>query len=1233
MQLYQKIWFFVNLLCYVTAEDIIISEKGSDTPSCLEEHDPLVSCQSLVKVSEYVTSHKLNNVTIRINDTNYTLQGVANFSEVENITITGKGRSLTHINCNSTNPSGAGIVFEHSSNISLSDFSITNCAAYVDDKKISHLTGNATAVLIYNSLSAMISCLKISCSKWRSLTILDTAGLVQMDHSEFTCNTNSGGGASIILNKPPNDIRLSLTVSDCNFTNNTASVTHGLINTLKPPRYTRGGGIGIQLLNRVHANTVLLRNVVAYGNTAVFGGGLYVYCEAGTYNNTITVLNSNFTMNTASVFTGGGAYVEFSGTTTFNNHTQCNAIRFQRLLFCSNTAHEGGGGLGIFFGGVKSFKAYPSVVEIMECKFFNNTGTSGTAVIVSPVSLESEDIHYRGMVWVYNCQFHSNHAIGYSTKQVRAIHNGAFTISKIPVRFSDNISFIGNTDTALHVTSAAVSFKENSQFFFSDNTGYCGGAIHLGAGSKMYVERNSTFSFTNNTATLGGALCVLEELHGFSFAESCFIFSKESTNVSFYFSKNSASSVGSDIFTSSLLFCVAHCQVTNTELFTKSCIGVFYFDGQIQTNITDFVATYPLNILTAHKSELNIIPGRRFNLQIQLVDEVGHNVTDAFPFTVKVHSFESNTSTQLDYNRTGNNDVTLFGEPGWSGRITVALENFGIRRSMDFMLTNCPPGFSMNGLKCECLSGVTNKKSSEYRDILCIKDEALFSIGFWVGYIGNVSENNLFVGQCAAGLCTLNLNKPGWTAALPASSDELDSTVCYHGRHGLLCGKCDDNRSVHYHSATYACHKSDTCSYGIPLYILSELLPVTIFFLLILLFKVRLTSGALYSFVFFAQVIPSLSINTIDLELSGDTFSQALFFFVNIYDIFNLEPSSGRFYPSFCVVPTNTLMILFIFNYLTILYVLFLVLATIFVLRVHSCYSCVKLCRRCGRRNIRGSIVDGLSAFLVLCYYKCADITVHILTPSHIYGIRDKYYKTVPLYDGSLDYLKGEHLYYAVPAFLCLSLILIPVPVILFLEPILTKMFSIEWFTDSKLKELYDKSRLQFMPYLDSFQGCFKDKHRYFAGLYFLYRLVFPLLYLNTTVVSKQIFLAQTILFVIVVLHIVVRPYQKTWHNIAELMILVNILFITTITSTNYSSALNKHYLISPRQNITFGIQIVLLGLPLLYVACYATVNICKKVPLIQKCSKKTILRLKQLPAKEDSDDELPARLRFYNTF
>ena len=213
------------------------------------------------------------------------------------------------------------------------------------------------------------------------------------------------------------------------------------------------------------------------------------------------------------------------------------------------------------------------------------------------------------------------------------------------------------------------------------------------------------------------------------------------------------------------------------------------------------------------------------------------------------------------------------------------------------------------------------------------------------------------------------------------------------------------------------------------------------------------------------------------------------YFYRVLLGIFNFEILNL----SVCVIPTDSIMKLFMIKYATLLYAFFLVLATILLLRLHSCYSCVKLCRQCGRRNIRGSIVDGLSAFLVLCYFQCAVTTSEILTPAHLLGYNNEWIKTVPLFDGELDYFRGCHLFYAIPAFLCLIFILIPPPTILLLEPLLTKMFSMDCFTRTYRRWLYNRLRLKLMPFLDSFQACFKDRKRYFAGLYFVYRLLIPL--------------------------------------------------------------------------------------------------------------------------------------------
>ena len=178
-------------LCWsfsVSAREIIISEKGSDTPCCLKEHNLLVSCQSLVDVSKHVTSHKLNNTVIRINDTNYTLQGVANFSGVENVTITGKGRLLTEINCNSFNTSGAGIAFDRSSRITLRHFTITNGVATIYNTLI-NLTGNGTAIQIVNCSQVNVLGIVVTRSISQGLTFINTGSTVQVIDSHFINNT------------------------------------------------------------------------------------------------------------------------------------------------------------------------------------------------------------------------------------------------------------------------------------------------------------------------------------------------------------------------------------------------------------------------------------------------------------------------------------------------------------------------------------------------------------------------------------------------------------------------------------------------------------------------------------------------------------------------------------------------------------------------------------------------------------------------------------------------------------------------------------------------------------------------------------------------------------------------------------------------------------------------------------------------------------------------------------
>ena len=589
-----------------------------------------------------------------------------------------------------------------------------------------------------------------------------------------------------------------------------------------------------------------------------------------------------------------------------------------------------------------------------------------------------------------------------------------------------------------------------------------------------------------------------------------------------------------------------------------------------------------------------------------------------------------------------NNSITLFGKPGTTGKIVLENNAPVVRRKrLDFSFSQCPPGFSLdNDHGCTCSASTD---FNYFQMPSCNKYSALITHGFWVGYIGNFSnENTLFTGACVADFCSYKgipaLNGYNEIQTSIKTKEELEAIVCSNNRKGILCGSCIEGHSTLYHSPTLTCYNTTTahCAYGIPLYIVSELLPVTIIFVIILIFNISLTSGALYSFVLYAQLLDFLYIDAFKtFRTLSPKVSLAVKVVHMMYSTFNLKLFHVNNI-SFCLISNANAMDMFMFEYVTRLYALLLVIATVLVLRMHSCYCCVKLGNRCGRRNIRGSIVDGLSAFLVLCYCQCSLVTFYILTPVTLRGAKEIKNQTIPLFLGDSEYFGSAHLPYAIPAVLCLIVVIIPPPCILLLEPVATKLFSLQIWSDS-VKQAYSRLRLKFMPFLDSFQACFKDKYRFFAGLYFTYRIVVPLLYLvfrgtvSTCYIAVEIFL-----FFLVNLHVLIQPYKVHWHNLLESAFFINLLFVNTITIFNYAATIWGDSENRKEVKLAVSIQVLTLLIPLIYLVVYTIVSVYHNIKLFMKgCYQRPATILASSHA--STSNRFPARLlennADYNTF
>ena len=1066
-----------------------------------------------------------------------------------------------------------------------------------------------------NTTNVVLQGLIVTNSNGYGLMISDCFGSVLLNNTIFENSkvieseleyTYGGGGLVIVFIPYQKQQKTQYTINNCIFENNSANLEE---------LSKRGGGMSLIFLQNSQEIYIKIENCCFKNNTGSLGGGLFSQCSDNSTNCHLTVYNTEFYGNhaTTSSFAdgeeraGGGVQLGFQ---ILQEIPLNNSILFDSVNFTANTA-DNGGGASLFISSVDTNPGLLNDITFKNCIFVNNSGNGGSALEITPSYTEQQlkISQFIGRVLLIDCVFTGN----VPNPQNEIGHESTLFAYRVPVTFQGSAKFSDNRASAIYASLALLIFQENTSVEFSNNVGSEGGAIFLAGESRILLHDNTAFQFTNNTASYGGAICSLPSDISVTYGDSCFIIpmKRNYNNISLHFAINTASKqIGNDIFVSSLASCCNFCQSSSYKficpknIFLSDCIGNYTFTNTGAPSGSS-IATSPL-LLNISSSCLELTPGLPHELNITQTDELGNDIADMYLITAEIE--DDGTTGNFFANVDNRNKlITMYGSPGTAAKI-IFKNNAPIvrRKQLAFVLTQCPPGFFLdNGNFCNCSAYNAEKKYFQMPS--CNENSALITHTFWAGYIDNSSnEETFFTSACVSWFCAysgkLPLNGYNEIPTYVKTRKELEKLVCRQDRKGILCGSCIEGYSTLYHSPTYTCANSSTapCAYGIPLYIVSELLPVTIIFIIVLVFNISLTSGALYSFVFYAQLLEFLYIDAFE-DLSENTIISEVVQIANmVYSTFNLKTFYGEIF-SFCLFNNMNTMDTYMFQYGTILYAMMLVIATVLVLRLHSCYCCVKLGNRFGRRNIRGSIVDGLSAFLVLCYFQCSLNTFYILTPVTLRGSGGKVNRTVPLFFGDSEYFGSGHLPYAIPAVLCLIVVMLPPPCILLLEPLATKLFSLQMWSKS-VKYIYNKLRFKFMPFLDSFQGNLKDKYRFFAGLYFAYRVFFPFLYwyfrqsLVTSYISIEIFL-----ICIVFLHVLSRPYKVLWHNLLESAIFIILLFINTITIFNYTAPLWRDYEIFKEIQDLVWIQVFSMFLPLIYLVVYTIVSVYRNMKIFIK--------------------------------
>ena len=1192
-----------------------VSEYGSNASgcsvsgSCCSSFSKLVvdlnkNCQVVRKFSKIVVELKSD---LGLNDTIH----FGNFCG-NSLALEIKGNH-SFINCFISDlgirkDTGPGLYFNTIRNLSISDLTFLNCGSL--QSSTSHNVSNTVNLTTYlfPTTLYLLNCSNVKfvntviCNgRGIGAALFDTVGDVRFINCVFESNKvrNShypGGGGLYIefTNCTPgyfgnchrDKFSASYTIDSCSFTNNNASLLS--VNKTSYIRSTsyfqgmgKGGGMAVYINGNSSHYSIRILNCTFLNNSAVFGGGLFVQYRDSPSDNSVVIENSNFTRNKCYIYGGGGACGGFIIGLANSMVTTNNTINFTNCVFERNSAKGNGGGLSLFSSKGMNSNVVTNKIHLVNCIWRNNS-----AFVASAFDLAAEVFSRLGsgllpIPVMDNCSFEFNYNQNSFSElknesYFNAHVNGLATvyISGFQVEFRRSMFFLHNNGTGLYLSLASVNVTKGSTLHFEGNNGKHGGAITMTAFSVLFIHDNCVLSFVNNTSVSKGGVFLVHSIdsqHEAHFSHSCFIqYQGRSTsnitarNITFKFINNKAmSEVGHILFATSLLPCTQD----GGQLFED--IGTVTNITNNTKDIASLASRFNISPIGLDQMQ-ELIPGTEIVMDISAFDELHHKqdvVYEAFIIP------PSNITIDRAYSQVSNNTIKFHGNS--SGNMgLLALEAESASLTIHIRLSECPPGLLNDGKSCVCskLEGIAK----------CENINSFIVRGFW---IGRCSGNKVCTARCPPGYCSYNGNKSE-LLQLPPSLNDLDGFLCDKFRTGILCNECKNGSAVYYHSHHYRCQPNNLCSLGILFYLLSEILPLTIVFLVVTIFNISLTSGAVNGFVLFAQISDSIDISargSIEFPRPANALSHPyrLIYRMFNFDFFSLESLS------FCLWESATALDLMAVKYVTITFALFLVLLTVVIL---NSWKCKILCAWFRPRTLRAALTHGLTTLLIICFSQCARVCFLILSPTEL--TYTNHSETVVSFNGGLHPFHKGHIQYAIPAlFFLFCLVFLPL-VWLLLYPLLFKMLAKCHLSESRISHF--SSKIFPIELLDSFQSCFKDNCRHFAGLYFLYRIV-PLI----VSIVKSHFTFYTLTSVqflgMLTLHSAFQPYKNHYHNLTDSFIFANLLLVNLLTAYNYGMISGEDQFSNEIKQRVVYVQLVLMYLPLVYILCICATKVYKK--------------------------------------
>ena len=407
---------------------------------------------------------------------------------------------------------------------------------------------------------------------------------------------------------------------------------------------------------------------------------------------------------------------------------------------------------------------------------------------------------------------------------------------------------------------------------------------------------------------------------------------------------------------------------------------------------------------------------------------------------------------------------------------------------------SCPTWFFYSNTTQQCECGF----ESAY--IHC--DQQTMKVQMKVGYCVTYSgyDGVFYSGECPFFYKANNSDR--LFSELPSDPELLEDAMCgTYNRKGFLCAECIDGYGPAVYSLDRACadcSKSSVVS-GICLYFLVACLPITVFFICVVVFRLNITSGPMLGYVLFCQgftvAIERYMNIYFHIQSSISTPLRPFWkIFLTIFETWNMRfmrPLIKPFCMSSKLSGIHVVLLSLVPN--IVIFVLIIITFSLTALHARNNRTVVllwwpfKTLLKKTNINISTDAVIQAFATLILISSSINNITIYALFESVNTMLSTNYtlYKTVLYFDASVEQFSSTIIYSLFTAsVLCIFFIILP-SILLLVYPTRIYQYLSRFISTRK--------QLAIMTFAETLNNCFKDglngtrDYRPFSGIMLIF--------------------------------------------------------------------------------------------------------------------------------------------------